>query len=138
MIAMRTVKVGIFHDNDIIKELGRPSDSEPGCFERNLPDIIFLMRNAPSESLQKEKLIKDIDVAIISFSEVNHGVRETVRMLDSANAVHGIAIIPADTELNPITDLTKGTCLEYYLVENRDVSLICHALDKIAEKMEEK
>ena len=98
---MKSLTVGIFHDVELGKDLGKKgSETDIIMFNRKTDDCIFtFMQPAEGKLSAKSQIMSCIDFAIISFTELTHDVGETVIMLDSFGISKGIILSPpyADT-----------------------------------------
>ncbi|MDY6958659.1 MAG: hypothetical protein SVK08_05830, partial [Halobacteriota archaeon] len=82
---MKNLTVGIFHDDEIGRELGRRgTESDIVFFNRKKDDLIFTFMHPVEDKISaKIQIMSIIDAAIISFEEMTQEVGETVLMLDS-------------------------------------------------------
>ncbi len=128
---MNNLTVGIFHDEEIGRELGkRGTESDIVMYNRKTDDCIFTFMQPVGDKVSvKSQIMSCIDAAILSFTEMTSAVGETVLMLDSFGISRGIIIVPPYTDSSKITSLTKGTSLESFIVTERDILKIQEILD---------
>jgi selenocysteine-specific translation elongation factor len=128
---MKNLTVGIFHDEEIGRELGkRGTESDIVMYNRKTDDCIFTFMQPVGDKVSvKSQIMSSIDAAILSFTEMTPAVGETVLMLDSFGISRGIIIVPPYTDPSKITSLTKGTSLESFIVTERDILKIQEILD---------
>jgi selenocysteine-specific translation elongation factor len=120
---MKNLTVGIFHDEEIGRELGkRGTESDIVMYNRKTDDCIFTFMQPVGDKVPVESQIMScIDAAILSFTEMTPAVGETVLMLDSFGISRGVIIVPPYTDPSKIISITKGTSLESFIVTERDI-----------------
>lgn len=128
---MKNLTVGIFHDEELGRELGkRGTESDIVMYNRKTDDCIFtFMQPVGDKVTVKSQILSCIDAAIISFTEMTPAVGETVLMLDSFGISHGVIVVPPYTEPSKIAAITKGTSLESFVVTERDPLKLREILD---------
>lgn len=128
---MKTLTVGIFHDDALGPELGKKGTlSDMAFFNRKTPaSIITFMQPLQGKLSAKAEIISTIDAAIVSFAQVTPELGETVLMLDSMGVSKGIAVVPANSDIRPVAQITKGTSLESFVVKDNNPHQILEALE---------
>ncbi len=129
---MRNLNVGIFHDPELGRELGKTgTKSDIALFNRKTDTCIFsFLCPVDEKPVPKSQIMTEIDVAIISFKDMNPEVGETILMLDDFGISSGIIISPYMNE-DQLKALVKGTSLEKFKVLKRDADEIMKYLDRI-------
>ena len=136
---MKYLNIGVFHDEEIAKELGKKEgETDILMYSRKTDDCIFTFL-VPREDKPgtKARIMSVIDAAIISFARMSPSVGETVLMLDAFGIKHGVALVPPGTELNQITAITTGTSLESFVIKKNDPIEVMANIEKIDMKREE-
>jgi selenocysteine-specific translation elongation factor len=128
---MKNLTVGIFHDEEIGRELGkRGTESDMVMYNRKTDDCIFTFMQPVGDKISvKSQIMSCIDAAILAVTEMTPAVGETVLMLDSFGISRGVIIVPPYTEPSTITAITKGTSLESFVVTERDIPKIHEILE---------
>lgn len=130
---MKSINIGIFHDNEIGKELGKAgTGSDILFFNKKTDDCIFTFMSPVDDKLvAKAEIMQAIDAAIVSFSDITPELGETILMLNSIGLSNGVVLIPPYSDLKPITELTKGTSLENFYVKEKDSKEIFEKLSEM-------
>lgn len=130
---MKNLTVGIFHDDEIGRELGRRgTESDIVFFNRKKDDLIFTFMHPVEDKISaKIQIMSIIDAAIISFEEMTQEVGETVLMLDSMGISLGIILVPPYTDEERIGAITKGTSLESFVTCESDPLKIFETLESL-------
>jgi selenocysteine-specific translation elongation factor len=133
---MKNLTVGIFHDGELGKDLGKKgSETDIIMFNRKTDDCIFtFMQPVEGKLSAKSQIISRIDFAIISFTELTHEVGETVIMLDSFGISKGIILSPPYADTSQIEKIIKDTSLKSFVIIERDIAKIFELLQKIDPK----
>ena len=128
---MKNLTVGIFHDEEIGRELGkRGTESDMVMYNRKTDDCIYTFMQPVGDKVSvKSQIMSCIDAAILTVTEMTPAVGETVLMLDSFGISRGVIIVPPYTEPNTITAITKGTSLASFIVTERDIQKIREILE---------
>lgn len=134
--AMKHLSVGIFHDQTIGRELGKKgTESDLVMFNRKMDDCIFTFMYPIEDKLSvKSQIVSSIDAAIVTFDQMTRELGETVVMLDSLSISNGIAVTSTYTTPDRISAISKGTSLESFIVEKRDVVNILKFLKTLDPK----
>ncbi len=134
--AMKHLSVGIFHDQTIGRELGKKgTESDLVMFNRKMDDCIFSFMYPIEDKLSvKSQIVSSIDAAIVTFDQMTRELGETVVMLDSLSIFNGIAVTSTYTTPDRISAISKGTSLESFIVEKRDVVKILNFLKTLDPK----
>jgi len=119
---MKNLAVGIFHDDELGRKLGkRGTASDVVLYNRKTAGCIYtFMQPVEDKVTVKSQIMSCIDAAIVSFAAMTPAVGETIIMLDSFNISRGIILVPPYTELAKIAAITQRTALEYYVVMEQD------------------
>jgi len=130
---MKHLTIGIFHDEDLGKELGKKgTESDILMFNRKTDDCIFTFMSPVEDKLTtKTQIISTIDAAIISCNELTPDLGETILILDSVGIKDGIIIIPEYTDTTQIANLIKDTSLKNFTIIDKDIPKIMQALQNI-------
>ena len=133
---MKNLTVGIFHDGELGKDLGKKgSETDIIMFNRKTDDCIFtFMQPIEGKLSAKSQIMSCIDFAIISFTELTHEVGETVIMLDSFGISKGIILSPPYADTSQIEKIIKDTSLKSFVIIERDIAKIFELLQKIDPK----
>jgi selenocysteine-specific translation elongation factor len=102
---MKNLAVGIFHDEELGRELGKKgTESDIAMFNRKTEEYIFTFLSPMADKLAaKSQIMSNIDVALLSVQKMTPEVGETILMLDSFDISQGIVIVPPYTNLNQMT-----------------------------------
>ena len=111
---MKNLTVGIFHDEEIGKDLGKKaSETDIVMFNRKTDDCIFtFMQPIEGKLFAKTQMMSCIDFAIVSFEKLTPSVGETVIMLDSFGISKGVILLPSYADMSQVQTIIKGTSLE--------------------------
>jgi selenocysteine-specific translation elongation factor len=137
---MKNLTVGIFHDEQIGRELGKKgTESDIAMFNRKTDDqTITFMQPVGDKLSAKAQIMSSIDAAVISFARMGPEVGESILMLDSLKVLHGVCIVPKNTEMHTIVAITKGTSLESFVIKDADPHEILRVLECIEPKRDNK
>ncbi|MBN2042356.1 MAG: hypothetical protein JW754_00960 [Candidatus Aenigmarchaeota archaeon] len=132
-VLMKSLNVGIFHDDGIGKELGKKGTvSDISFFNRKTDDVIFtFMQPVEDKLLAKAQIMSAIDAAIVSFREVSPGLGETILMLDSLGVSRGIIINPPYSDAGAVEGLVRNTILKEFPIVENDPGEIIQKLEEI-------
>jgi selenocysteine-specific translation elongation factor len=130
---MKNLAVGIFHDEQLGRELGKKgTESDIAMFNRKTEEYIFTFLSPVLDKLSvKSQIMSNIDVALVSLQKITPEVGETILMLNSFGISQGIVIVPPYTDLNQIKAIMKNTSLASFLIKERDCSSILGFLNEI-------
>ncbi len=130
---MKNLAVGIFHDEELGRELGKKgTESDIAMFNKKTEKYIFTFLSPVADKLAaKSQIMSSIDVALLSLQKMTPEIGETILMLDSFGISQGIVIVPPYTDLNQIKALIKGTSLASFLIKERDCISILGFLNEI-------
>jgi selenocysteine-specific translation elongation factor len=130
---MKNLAVGIFHDDELGRELGKKgTESDIAMFNKKSEHSILTFLSPVMDKLAaKSQIMSSIDVALLSIQKMTPEVGETILMLDSFGISQGILIVPPHIDLNQINALIKGTSLVSFLIKERDCASILGYLNEI-------
>jgi selenocysteine-specific translation elongation factor len=130
---MRHLTVGIFHDEELGKELGKKGTlSDMAMYHRRSDDCIFTFMSPVEDKLTaKSQIISTIDAAVVVFSQMTRELGETILLLDLMAVREGVAITTPYATADKILTLTGKTSLKSYHVEERDPIKIMELLKAI-------
>jgi selenocysteine-specific translation elongation factor len=133
---MKHLTVGLFHDHDFGRELGRKgTESDILMFNRKMEDTIFTSMAPVDDKLgPKSQIASTIDAAIIAFNGVSRELGETVVMLDSFGISDGIAITSLYATPEQIAAITRGTSAGSFFIGTRDPVKILEVLKGLNPK----
>ena len=133
---MKNLTVGLFHDEELGKDLGKKgSETDIIMFNRKTDGCIFtFMQPVKGKLSAKSQIMSCIDFAIISFTGLTHEVGETVIMLDSFGISKGIILSPPYADTSQIEKIIKDTSLKSFVIIERDVAKIFELLQKVDPK----
>ncbi len=133
---MKNLTVGIFHDEELGKDLGKKaSETDIVMFNRKTDDCIFtFMQSTEGKLFAKTQMMSCIDFAIVSFEKLTPSVGETVIMLDSFGISKGVILLPSYADMSQVQTIIKGTSLESFIVAKRDSTKIFELLQKAEPK----
>ncbi len=108
-------------------------------FNRKMDDCIFSFMYPIEDKLSvKSQIVSSIDAAIVTFDQMTQELGETIVMLDSLGISNGIAVTSTYATPDRISAISKGTSLESFIVEKRDViKLVDVILSNITHRQEE-
>jgi len=132
-ILMKSLNVGIFHDRELGRELGKKgSETDILMFNRKKEDLIMTFM-FPLKLISKVQIMSVIDVAIVSFNEITPELGETILLLDAIGVSKGFLLIPEQNK-DIAKSMIKGTSLENFSLIERDPIKIIQELEKIEIK----
>ncbi len=136
---MRSVNVGIFHDEGIGKELGKKgTESDIVFHNRKADDCIYTFMHPLEGKLSaKAQIMSGIDAAIVSFENMTPELGETILMLNAFRIKSGVVLVHPGTDVNQVVAMTRGTTLESFVVRQRDVHEIMDTLSKVEPERDE-
>lgn len=124
----RNITVGIFHDPELGRELGKPgTKSDMELSSRKTDECIYSFMSPVGKVQSKAEIITEIDAAILSFREMTPEVGETILMLDGMGVGKGILVSSYLPE-EQVRKYVKGTSLENFIFLERDPEKIMEAL----------
>ena len=128
---MKHITVGIFHDPNLGKELGKKGkESDILMFNRKTDKYVFSFMSPVEEKLTtKTQIISTIDAAIISCKQINPEIGETILLLDSVGLSNGIIVVPKYTDTTQLTNLINGTSLQNYTIIDENIPKIIQLLE---------
>jgi len=138
VIFMKNITIGIFHDPDLGRMLGKiGTKSDIAMFNRKTDSYIFTFMSPVDDKLiPKSQIIAEMDAAIVSFKEITPEIGETIIMLNSFEIKKGIIIAPYISR-EQLNALIKGTSLENFAAMERDFPAILDFLSKIEPERKE-
>ena len=127
---MTHLNVGVFHDDVLVRELGKKgTESDIAMFNRKSDDFIFTFMSPVGEKLSaKSQIISTIDAAIVVFSQMSRELGETIVMLDLLGVTKGFAITSPYAPADRVNAIVKGTGLESYRVEENEPTKVLELL----------
>jgi len=133
---MKNLTIGIFHDENLGKELGKKgTESDILMFNRKTDDCVYTFMSPLEDKLTtKTQIISTIDVAIISCDKITSEIGETILILDSVGISNGIIVVPEYFDTAQLTNLIKDTTLKNFTIIDRNISKIMQILEKINPK----
>jgi len=128
---MKHITIGIFHDENLGKELGKKgTESDILMFNRKTDDSIFSFMSPVEDKLTaKTQIISTIDAAIISFEQITPEMGETILLLDSVGISNGIIVIPEYADTTQLTNLIKDTSLQNFKIIDKNIPKIIQLLE---------
>ena len=129
-ILMRSLNIGIFHDESLAKELGKKgSETDILMFNRKKDDLVMTFMY-PLKLIPKIQIMSIIDIAIISLDEITPEFGETVLLIDALGITKGFLVVSKQIE-DAAKSIIKGTAVENFQVIERDSIKIIQELEKI-------
>lgn len=128
---MKHVTIGIFHDENLGKELGKKgTESDILMFNRKTDDSVFSFMSPVEDKLTtKTQIISTIDAAIISCKQITPEIGETILLLDSVGISNGILVVPEYTDTTQLTNLIKDTSLQNFTIIDKNIPKIIQLLE---------
>jgi len=136
---MKHITIGLFHDKDLGKELGKKgTESDILLFNRKTDDKVFTFMSAVEEKLTtKTQIISTIDAAIISISQMTPEIGETILFLDSVGITDGIIIVPEFSDTTQIESMIKETSLKDFTITDKNIPKIMEVLNSYNPKRDD-
>jgi len=133
---MKHLTVGVFHDDEICRDLGKKNtESDIAIFSRKLDGCIFTFMYPVEDKLSpKSQIISSIDAAVVNFAGITRELGETLVMLDSLGISNGIAVTSPYAGSDQISTFTKNTSLESFIIGKRDSIRILEVLKNFQPK----
>jgi len=133
LAAMRSLTVGVFHDEALGKELGKKGTlSDFAMYHKKADDIIFTFMSPVEEKLAaKSEILTAIDAAVVVFSQLTRELGETIIMLDLMGITEGIAVTTPYAAPDQIVSLTKGSTVNSFHIEQKDPGKLLELLKQI-------
>jgi len=127
---MNHLTVGVFHDDEICRELGKKNtESDIAMFSRKLDECIFTFMYPVEDKLSaKSQIISSTDAAVVNFGGITRELGETLVMLDALGISNGIAVTSPYANSDQISTFTKNTSLESFIIGKRDPIRILEVL----------
>ena len=127
---MRHLTVGVFHDENLNRELGKKgTESDIIMFNRKMDDHVFTFMSPVADKLSaKSQIISTIDAAVVSFSQITRELGETILMLDLTGVKEGISITTPYATPDQIYAITKNTSIKSFKVEENNPSILLELL----------
>lgn len=128
---MKHLTIGIFHDENLGKELGKKgTESDILMFNRKTDDFVFTFMSPVEDKLTpKTQIISTIDAAIVSCKEITPEIGETILLLDSVGIKNGIIVVPEYADTTQIRSLIKDTSLQNFTIIDKNVPKILQLLE---------
>ena len=128
---MKHLTIGIFHDENLGKELGKKgTESDILMFNRKIDNSVFSFMSPVEDKLTtKTQIISTIDVAIISCNQITPEIGETILLLDSVGISNGIIVVPEYTDTTQLTNLIKDTTLQTFTIIDKNIQKILQILE---------
>lgn len=133
---MKHITIGIFHDENLGKELGKKGTvSDILMFNRKTDDCVFsFMTPVENKLTTKTQIISTIDAAIISFEQITPEIGETILILDSVGIKNGIIVVPEYSDTTQINNLIKDTSLQNFTIIDKNIPKIMEIIENINPK----
>lgn len=130
---MKHITIGIFHDENLGKELGKKgTESDILMFNRKTDDCIFTFMSPVGDKLTtKTQIISTIDAAIICCENMTPEIGETILILDSVGISNGMIVVPEYTDSAQLRNLIKDTSLKNFVIIDKNILNIMENLEKI-------
>ncbi len=128
---MKHLSIGIFHDENLGKKLGKKgTESDILMFNRKTDNsIISFMSPVGDKLTTKTQIISTIDAAIISCNQITAETGETILLLDSVGISNGIIVVPEFSDTSQITNLIKDTSLQNFTIIDENTPKIMQILE---------
>jgi len=135
---MKHLTIGIFHDENLGKELGKKgTESDILMCNRKTDDSVFSFMSPVEDKLTtKTQILSTIDAAIISCNQITPEVGETMLLLDSVGISKGIIVAPKYSDTTQITNLIKDTSLQNFIIIDKNIPKILQQLETINPQRE--
>jgi len=137
---MKQLTIGIFHDDNLAKELGKKAtESDIILYHRKIDDTIFSFIHAVDDKLSvKTQILGIIDVAILSAESVTPSFGENLLLIDAMKIKHGLILVPPFSDTTPIKNIIKDTSIEQFEIIEKEPHKIMELLQKISiERVQE-
>jgi selenocysteine-specific translation elongation factor len=136
---MKNLAVGVFHDDQLSRELGKKgTESDILMCNKKTDDSIYTFLSPVDDKLTpKSQIMSGIDAAVLSVPLLTPEVGETILMLDAFRISRGIIVIPPYTDRAPIQSLIKGTTLTSFQILERDTNLILNTLQTMTPRRDQ-
>ncbi len=130
---MKHVTIGIFHDENLCRELGKKgTESDILMYNKKTDDTIFTFMQPVGDKISaKTQIIQSIDSAILVCNQVTAEVGETILMLDAVGLTQGLIVVPQFSDTTRIHAVLKGTSLENMPLVERNLQEISTHLEQI-------
>jgi len=131
---MKHITIGIFHDENLGRELGKKgTESDILMFNRKTDDCVFTFMSPVEDKLTtKTQIISTIDAAIISYEQITSDIGETILLLDSLGIKEGIIVVPKYTDTTQLTNLIKDTSLQNFTIIDKNIPKIMQLLETLS------
>ncbi|MEM4258803.1 MAG: EF-Tu/IF-2/RF-3 family GTPase [Candidatus Thermoplasmatota archaeon] len=130
---MRHLSVGIFHDENLGRELGKKgTESDIVLCHKKTQDCIYTFMHPVGDKLSsKTQIIQSIDAAIIVCSTLSAEVGETILLLDAVGINKGLIVVPAFSDTTQMKRLLQDTSLAGFPIVERNLHTIMGLLEQI-------
>jgi selenocysteine-specific translation elongation factor len=130
---MKHVTIGIFHDEQLGRELGKKgTESDILMFNKKTDECIYTFM-APFENklTAKTQILSSIDAAIVNCEQMTPEVGETLLLLDSIGITEGVLLQPPYSDTTQLRKMIKNTSLEQFTIIERELPKIIGFLVKV-------
>jgi len=119
---MKNLAVGVFHDNQLSRELGKKgTESDILMCNKKTDDAIYTFLCPVDDRLApKSQIMSSIDAAILAIPSMTPEVGETILMLDAFGVSKGLIVVPPYTDVGAIQSLIQGRSLASFQILERD------------------
>jgi selenocysteine-specific translation elongation factor len=123
---MKHVTLGIFHDEQLGRELGKKGTASDILMYNKKTDECVYTFMAPFENrlLPKTQILSSIDTAIVNCEQITPEVGETLLLLDSVGMTEGILLLPAYSDTTQLQNMIKNTSLQHFNIVERNIPKI--------------
>lgn len=130
---MKHITIGIFHDENLGKELGKKgTESDILMFNRKTDDCVYTFMSPVGDKLTtKTMILSTIDAAIISCEKITPEIGETILLIDSIGITNGIIVVPEYQDTTQLINLIKDTSLQNFTIVERNIQKIMQIIEKI-------
>jgi selenocysteine-specific translation elongation factor len=137
---MKHLTIGIFHDADIGRELGKKgTQSDIILYNRKTDDGVYsFMEPVDDKFTIKSQIASEIDAAIISLEHLTKQTGETIVMLDSFNVSNGLILVPPYTDKDTINEIIENTSLQSFQIIEKNPITILEYLQQMKPKQSKK
>jgi len=128
---MKHINIGIFHDENLGKELGKKgTESDILMFNRKTDNFIFSFMSPVDDKLTtKTQILSTIDAVIISCEKITPEIGETILLIDSLEIKNGIIVVPEYSDTSEIEKLINNTSLQNFTIIEKNISEIIQVLE---------
>lgn len=133
---MDQLTIGIFHDEELAKDLGKKATVSDMVFHhRKFDDVVFSFIHAVDDKLSvKTQILGMIDVALVSAESITPALGETLLLIKAMDITKGFILVPRFSDTSQIEKMVKDIGLDHFEIIEKNPHKIMEYLQNISVK----